>query len=88
MRSPLTNRATGIRGSVARRRELQSRLRARCRSRDLPLEPEVARRHHLNPWAYLTHVLSELPTRSAADLTDLLPDAWVKTYGGAHLRVG
>jgi len=35
-----------------------------------------ALRHDLDPWAYLTHVLSELPTRSAgADLTNLLPDA-------------
>jgi hypothetical protein len=34
-----------------------------------------AKRHRLNPWPYLTHVLTELPTRAAgADLTDLLPD--------------
>jgi transposase len=46
-------------------------------------------RNHLNPWAYLTHVLSELATRTAAaDLTDLLPDAWVETDGEADLRVG
>jgi transposase len=33
------------------------------------------RRHGLDPWAYLTHVLTELPTRTpAADLGDLLPD--------------
>src|SRR5262249_40057394 len=33
-----------------------------------------ARRNHLNPWAYLTHVLSELPTRTAgAGLADPLP---------------
>ena len=38
-----------------------------------------ARRNLLNPWAYLTQVLSELPTRSAgADLADLPPDEWVK----------
>lgn len=36
-----------------------------------------ARRHRLDPWAYLTHVPTELPTRrAAADTTDLLPDRW------------
>ena len=35
------------------------------------------RQHRLDPWAYLTYVLSELPTRSGtADLADLLPNAW------------
>lgn len=34
-----------------------------------------ARRNGLDPWAYLTHVLAELPTGTVrADLTDLLPD--------------
>ena len=34
-----------------------------------------ATRHHLDPWAYLTNGLSELPVRSTgADLTNLLPD--------------
>jgi TPR repeat protein len=34
-----------------------------------------ARRNHLNPWAYLAHVLGELPRRAAgADLTELLPN--------------
>jgi hypothetical protein len=38
-----------------------------------------ARRNHLNPWTYLTHVLSELPTRSAgSDLADLLPGRWTR----------
>jgi transposase len=41
-----------------------------------------ARRGGLDPWAYLTHVLSELPTRRAgADLSDLLPDRWTPCPG-------
>jgi transposase len=37
------------------------------------------RRHGLNPWAYLKHVLTEVPARAAgADLTDLLPDVWAR----------
>jgi hypothetical protein len=33
------------------------------------------KRHGINPWVYLKHVLSELPARLArADLADLLPD--------------
>jgi hypothetical protein len=48
-----------------------------------------ARRNHLNPWAYLTHVMSELPTRSGgADLADLLPDEWARTRGHAQYRAG
>ncbi len=35
------------------------------------------RRHGANPWAYLKHVLTELPARpGGADLTDLLPYGW------------
>ena len=42
-----------------------------------------ARRNGLDPWAYLTHVLSEVAVRVAgADLTDLLPDEWVKPRTG------
>jgi hypothetical protein len=34
------------------------------------------KRHGINPWEYLKHVLTELPARPAgADLTDLFPDA-------------
>jgi hypothetical protein len=34
-----------------------------------------AKRHGVNPWGYLRHVLTELPARRpGADLTDLLPD--------------
>lgn len=33
------------------------------------------KRHGLNPWVYLKHLLTELPARPAgADLADLLPD--------------
>ena len=34
-------------------------------------------RHELNPWAYLTDVLTQLSTK-ATDLTPLLPDVWAK----------
>jgi transposase len=48
-----------------------------------------ATRHRLDPWSYLTHVLSELPARRAgADLGDLLPDAWGKSRGETHRRAG
>jgi len=37
------------------------------------------KRHGLDPWAYLKHVLTELPARPAcADLADLLPDRWAR----------
>jgi hypothetical protein len=37
------------------------------------------RRRGLDPWAYLKHVLTELPARPAGtDLADLLPDQWVR----------
>jgi hypothetical protein len=46
-------------------------------------------RHGLNPWAYLTHVLTELPARTpGADLGDLLPNEWAKSHGEARHRVG
>jgi hypothetical protein len=47
------------------------------------------KRHGIDPWAYLTHVLSELPGRTpGADLADLLPDAWDKSRGGTRHRAG
>jgi hypothetical protein len=47
------------------------------------------KRHGLDLWAYLTHVLSELPIRtSRADLADLLPDVWAKSCGETRLRAG
>jgi transposase len=40
-----------------------------------------AKRHQLRPWEYLKDLLSELPKRPrAADLSDLLPDAWAKSH--------
>jgi hypothetical protein len=34
------------------------------------------RRHGLDPWVYLKHVLTELPARRpSTDLSDLLPDS-------------
>ena len=37
------------------------------------------KRQHLDPWAYLRHVLTALPARTAAaDLAGLLPDKWVR----------
>jgi hypothetical protein len=47
------------------------------------------KRHGLEPWAYLTHILTELATHSSgANLADLLPDAWAKTRGGTRHRAG
>ena len=43
----------------------------------LPSLAASVKRHGVNPWAYLTHVLAQLPVRGpGADLTDLLPDEW------------
>jgi transposase len=48
-----------------------------------------ALRHRLDPWAYLTHVLAELPTRPAgAELADLLPDEWATAHAGNSDRIG
>jgi transposase len=36
-----------------------------------------AKRHRVNPWAYVKHLLTELPARNAGSaVTDLLPDVW------------
>jgi transposase len=38
------------------------------------------KRHALNAWTYVKHLLTELPARTAgSDLTDLLPDVWATT---------
>jgi transposase len=38
-----------------------------------------AKRHGVNPWAYVRHILSESGARPhAADFSDLLPDAWAQ----------
>jgi hypothetical protein len=44
------------------------------------------KRHSLHPWAYLTHILSELPVRTPG--ADLLPDAWAKSRGETRHRAG
>jgi hypothetical protein len=44
------------------------------------------KRHGIDPWAYLTHVLSELPIRTSG--ADLLPDAWAKSRGETRHRAG
>jgi IS66 C-terminal element len=36
-----------------------------------------ARRHGLNPWVYLTNVLTQLAAKPA-DVANLLPDVWAK----------
>jgi transposase len=42
-----------------------------------------ARRHHVNPWAYVRDVLTAIPARPPdADLSDLLPDAWAAARAG------
>ena len=38
-----------------------------------------AKRHGLNPWAYLTDVLTQLAAKPA-DVTNLLPDAWTQQH--------
>jgi len=42
-----------------------------------------AKRHALNPWAYLTDVLTQLAAKPA-DVTHLLPDAWAKQRPASH----
>jgi hypothetical protein len=43
------------------------------------MEVRSIKRRGLDPWAYLKHVLTELPARPAGtDLADLLPDQWVR----------
>jgi hypothetical protein len=40
-----------------------------------------AKRHDLNPWAYVRHFLSASGARQPdADFSDLLPDVWVGTF--------
>jgi hypothetical protein len=47
------------------------------------------KRHGLDPWAYLTHILTELATHSSgANLADLLPNAWAKSRGESRHRAG
>jgi hypothetical protein len=40
-----------------------------------------ARRHGVNPWAYVRHILSESAARKPdAGWSDLLPDAWPHAF--------
>ena len=39
-----------------------------------------AKRHGLNPWAYLTDLLNQLAGKPA-DVNHLLPDAWAQRHG-------
>lgn len=41
-----------------------------------------AKRHGLNPWAYLTDLLNQLADKPA-DVSHLLPDAWAQRHGAA-----
>src|SRR5262249_2360026 len=39
-----------------------------------------AKRHGVNPWVYLRHILNASAVRRpATDLSELLPDAWAQT---------
>jgi hypothetical protein len=41
------------------------------------------KRHGVNPWIYIKHVLAELPARlPGSELADLLPDAWTRSGAG------
>jgi transposase len=41
----------------------------------------TVKRHGINPWVYIKHILSESAARkSNADFSDLLPDAWVQAH--------
>jgi len=47
------------------------------------------KRHGIDPWAYLKHVLTELPARTAgADVADLLPDVWTRSRAGPAALAG
>jgi len=41
----------------------------------------TAKRHGVNPWVYIKHILSESAARKAnADFGDLLADAWMQVH--------
>ena len=42
-----------------------------------------AKRHGLNPWAYLSDVLTQLSAKPA-DVTHLLPDTWAQRHLSAN----
>src|SRR4029077_13649220 len=45
--------------------------------------PSTCHRRGVEPWAYLQDVLTRLPTTTAAQLDDLLPDHWQAARVGA-----
>ena len=44
-----------------------------------------ARRHEIEPWAYLRDVLDRMPHAPASRLDEFLPDNWKRTHPEAHL---
>ena len=55
----------------------------------LPSSAASFRRHGLGPWAYLTHILTELPAFTpGADPETLLPDGWARSRDEPHRRAG
>ena len=43
-----------------------------------------AKRHGVNPWAYVKHLLTASAARKPdADFSDLLPDAWIQAYAAS-----
>jgi transposase len=43
----------------------------------------TAKRHHVNPWVYIKHLLTAAAGRQTdADFSDLLPDAWLQAHAG------
>jgi hypothetical protein len=43
----------------------------------------TCKRHGLDPWSYLSDVLTRLPSYSADRLPELLPDAWAASHRAA-----
>jgi hypothetical protein len=43
-------------------------------------------RHHIDPLAYLKHILERMPTHPAARLVELLTDAWLEAHPQARLE--
>jgi transposase len=49
----------------------------------------TAKRHGVNPWLYVKHLLTESAARKPdADFSDLLPDAWLQTHAPVPARGG
>lgn len=44
----------------------------------------TAKRHGVNPWVYVKHLLTASAARKPdADFSDLLPDAWIQAYAAS-----